>query len=145
MNLNRFAGYIGILDHRNLVTARYLRAEAHPTTLVDQVRRIWATGAHRDTNTLVTQILAHDWDHLDAAATIPPDRHGRHLVPGIGIAFTDGDPQPCAFPLAHAGFLDADFVYVIDPQTHTVTVHTDDGQPAGTHPLSIHRPERHPR
>ena len=107
--------------------------------MVDALRRIWATTAGSDTTSLITKVLAYDWDRLDPAIT-PATQSGRPdrlAVSGVGIALTDDEPEPpCAFPLSQARLLDVDWIYLLDPDADTVTIHTDDGDPVGAHPLA---------
>ena len=143
MNLYGYdtTGYIGILDpQRHLVRARYVSAEGHPAGMVDALRRIWATTASGDTTRLITTVLAHDWDRLDPTITpiTQSGRPDRLPVTGVGIALTDDEPEPpCAFPLSQARLLDVDWIYLLDPCADTVTIHTDDGDPVGVHPLAM--------
>lgn len=126
------SGTIGILDPQHLVCARHVRVAGEPAGVVTALQRIWATTARRDTTTLITRLLACDWDRLDAdvTATTHPGRTDRRAVAGIGIALDGDDPEPPQrFALAHARLLDLDWIYLIDPANDTVTVHTDDGDP----------------
>lgn len=133
---------IGILDPKHLVRARYVHAAGQPAGVVAALRRIWATTARRDTTTLITNLLAYDWDHLDAAVTptTRPRRPDHRPVAGVGIALRGDDEPPQRFALTHARLLDIDWIYLLDPASDTVTVHTDDGDPVtgcrlATHPI----------
>ncbi len=46
-------------------------------------------------------------------------------------------PEPqTVFPLTAAGALDAEWVYLLDPNSDTVAVHTSDPEPIATVPLA---------
>jgi hypothetical protein len=140
--------YVGAADPHNphLVRARYVHSDGHPHRMIETLHHIWATTAHLSTTTLIEVILAHDWDYLDACtdAGTTSGLSGQYPVVGVGMtlaATTPGgslaDPEPVSvFPLSRAGELDAAWIYLLDPATDTATVHTDDGEPVGVHPLT---------
>jgi hypothetical protein len=111
------------------------------------LRGIWAGAARHDTHRLATLLLEHDWDYLDLEMTDGSNSTpfaGEELVPGVGmtLAATNGDgrvlpPEPVTVvALAATGDLDAQWIYVIDPSTDTITVHTPGGDVVGTEPLA---------
>jgi hypothetical protein len=143
----RISCYVGVADPHNphLVHTRYVHSDGHPHRLIETLCQIWATTAHRSTTTLIEAIVAHDWAYLDASTDAAAFGFaGQYPVPGIGmtLAATNpggslADPEPVnVFPLSRAGELDAEWIYLLDPATDTVTVHTDDGEPVGVHPLT---------
>lgn len=131
--------YVGAADpaQPSIVRARYVHADGYPSSLVPQLRGIWASTAHRDTTALINAVLAHDWDHLEADVT--PGRAsmpGRHPVAGVGVTLDNTSQEPATvFPLHRASDLAASWIYLINPADDTVTVHSDDGDPVGAYPL----------
>lgn len=131
--------FVGTTDPANphLVHARFVLLDGHPGVVVPALAAIWAGHARRDAHALNTAILASDWEYLDPAITTATESGfaGQRPVPGVGMTLastTDGAidaPEPITvFPLSHARHLDAERIYLIDPLTATVAVHTDDGQ-----------------
>ncbi|WP_238447374.1 hypothetical protein [Micromonospora sp. 4G55] len=130
--------FVGTTDPANphLVHARFVLVNGHPGVVVPTLATIWAAHVHRDTQALIGAVLTRDWEYLDPATTANTvSGMGQHPVPGVGIPLTDADPD-CAvdtpepvtvFPLCRAGHLDAQWIYLLDPATDTVAVHTDDG------------------
>ncbi|MET8837554.1 hypothetical protein ABZV78_27075 [Micromonospora sp. NPDC004540] len=140
--------YVGITepDHPRLAQARFVLCDGHPSAMLPSLAAIWARHAHYDTRALVTAILACDWQYLDpdiTAATHSPFA-GQHPMPGVGMTLastctdeTVDAPEPVTvFPLSHARHLDVEWLYLLDPDTATVAVHTDDGSLVARYPLS---------
>ncbi|MET7970889.1 hypothetical protein [Micromonospora sp. NPDC005305] len=140
--------YVGVTepDRPHLARARFVLCDGHPSVILPSLAAIWAGPAHYDTRALVTAILACDWEYLDpdiTAATRSPFA-GQHPVPGVGmiLASTCADAtvdvlEPLTvFPLSHAGHLDVEWIYLLDPDTATVAVYTDDGSRVARYPLS---------
>ncbi|MCW3818595.1 hypothetical protein ONA91_29565 [Micromonospora sp. DR5-3] len=134
--------YIGATrpDNPHLVHARFVLFDGHPAVVVPTLATIWAGHAHHDTIALITAILAHDWEYLDPdtiATTLSPFA-GQRPVPGVGMTLASevDPPEPVTvFPLCHAGHLDAEWIYLIGPDTDTIAVHTSDGTRLATYPL----------
>ncbi|PSK61271.1 hypothetical protein B0E53_06832 [Micromonospora sp. MH33] len=131
--------FVGTTDPGNphLVFARFVLLDGHPGVVVPTLAAIWVGHARRDAHALNTALLASDWEYLDPAITAATESGfaGQRPVPGVGmtLASTTDDaidaPEPVTvFPLSHARHLDAEWIYLIDPLTATVAVHTDDGQ-----------------
>jgi hypothetical protein len=140
--------YVGAADpaHPHLVHARFVLVDGHPAAIVPVLARIWAGHAHRDTRALVTAVLAHDWEYLDNTITADTTSSfaGQQPVPGVGMTLattTAGvvdPPEPASvFPLRQATHLDATWIYLIDPDTATATVHSDDGDALARYRLDI--------
>ncbi|WP_238453694.1 hypothetical protein [Micromonospora sp. ATA51] len=138
--------YVGTSNPANphLVHARFVLFDGHPAAVVPTLARIWAGRAHHDTRALTAAVLAHDWEYLDDAITADTTSRfaGQRPVPGVGMtlatttAGTVDPPEPVSvFPLCQAAHLDAAWIYLIDPATATVTVHTDDGEPVARYRL----------
>ncbi|MDZ5446767.1 hypothetical protein U2F26_29265 [Micromonospora sp. 4G57] len=138
--------YVGTSNPANahLVHARFVLFDGHPAAVVPTLARIWAGHAHHDTRALATAVLAHDWEYLDDAITADtsPAFAWQRPVPGVGMTLattTAGvidPPEPVSvFPLCQAAHLDAEWIYLIDPATATVTVHTDGGEPVSAYRL----------
>jgi hypothetical protein len=140
--------YVGTTDprHPHLVRARFVLHDGYPSVIVATLSQIWARHAHGDTTALIDAILAHDWEYLDPdiTANTTSGFAGQYPAPGIGMTLAattpDGslcEPEPvCVFPLAQAGELDAQWIYLVDPVTDTVTVHCADGEPARRYRLA---------
>ncbi|MFF4893394.1 hypothetical protein [Micromonospora chersina] len=140
--------YVGITepDHPRLAHARFVLCDGHPSAMLPSLATIWAGHARYDTRALVTAILACDWQYLhpDITAATPSGLAGQHPVPGVGMTLAstcaDGTVdvlEPLTvFPLSHARHLDVEWIYLLDPDTATVAVHTDDGSPVARYPLS---------
>ncbi|MFC0027983.1 hypothetical protein ACFFMM_00395 [Micromonospora chaiyaphumensis] len=131
--------FVGTTDPANprLVYARFVLLDGYPGVVVPALAAIWVGHARRDAHALSTAILASDWEYLDPAitATTESGLAGQRPVPGVGMTLastTDGAidaAEPVTvFPLSHARHLDVEWIYLIDPLTATVAVHTDDGQ-----------------
>jgi hypothetical protein len=132
--------YVGATDpdQPTIVRARYVHFDGNPSSLISQLRGIWAQTTRRDTSALIDAVLAHDWDYL-RPDPIPGTRPfpGQHLVVGVGLTLDDTEPEPITvFPLSRAIDLVASWIYVINPADDTVTVHSGDGEPVGVHPLN---------
>ncbi|MFI2651806.1 hypothetical protein [Micromonospora fulviviridis] len=140
--------YVGVTepDRPRLAHARFVLVGGHPSVILPSLAVIWARHAHYDTRALVTAILACDWAYLDPDITAATRSAfaGQHPVPGVGMALfstrTDGTvdaPEPVTvFPLSHARHLDVEWIYLLEPDTATVVVHTDDGSRVARYPLS---------
>ncbi|MCX4387309.1 hypothetical protein OG777_10230 [Micromonospora peucetia] len=138
--------YIGAADPDNphLVHARFVLFDGHPTVVLPTLAAIWAGHARHDARALITAILASDWEHLDPDIAAASGFAGQRPVRGVGMTLacttTDGvvdAPEPVSvFPLCHAGHLDAEWIYLIEADTATIAVHTDDGTHIGTYPLT---------
>ncbi|MFC4148034.1 hypothetical protein ACFO0M_17400 [Micromonospora mangrovi] len=134
--------YIGAANpHRaQLVHARFLLDGGHPAVVLPMLAAIWAGHARRDTRALVTAILACDWHHLDPHPTPTAGVGGQQPVPGVGMPLAPlpfDVPEPVSvFPLCHAGHLDAAWIYLIEQDTDTIRVYTEDGMCAGAYPLA---------
>ncbi|MBM0255854.1 hypothetical protein [Micromonospora sp. 4G55] len=137
--------YVGATDPDNphLVHARFVLSAGHPSVVLPTLAAIWAGHARQDTRALITAILATDWEHLDPDITATSGFAGQHPVPGVGMtlaATTDSiadAPEPVTvFPLCHAGHLDVEWIYLVDPGTDTIAVHTDDGSRIARYPLT---------
>ncbi|WP_073839443.1 hypothetical protein [Micromonospora sp. CB01531] len=139
--------FIGVTDAANphLVHARFVLFDGLPGVVVPTLAAIWVGHAHRDAQSLSTAVLACDWEYLDPAITAATECGfvGQRPVPGVGMTLantTDGAieaPEPVTvFPLSHARHLDTEWIYLIDPLTATVTVHTDDGQHSARYRLA---------
>ncbi|SCG77680.1 hypothetical protein [Micromonospora inositola] len=138
--------YVGTTGPTNphVVHARFVLFDGYPAAVVPTLARIWAHHARRDAAALAAAVLAHDWECLDHRITAVTTSAfaGQQPVPGVGmtLATSSGgvvDPaEPVSvFPLCQAVHLDAGWIYVIDPATATVTVHTDDGDPIARYRL----------
>ncbi|MGN9807123.1 hypothetical protein [Micromonospora sp. L32] len=126
--------FVGTTDPAkpHLVHARFVLLDGHPGVVVPALAAIWAAHAHCDTRALIGAVLARDWEYLDPATTATTVCGlGQQSVPGVGIPLTGcvvDAPEPVTvFPLCRAGHLDAQWIYLVDPATDTVAVHTDDG------------------
>jgi hypothetical protein len=103
---------------------------------------MWRDRFGSNTSAMLTALLAIDWQylHAGAAAGHRPPAAARHAVAGtggIGMASTGHrHHQPVNFCLAEAGDHAVDWIYLIDPVTDTVAVHTGDGQPHALHRLA---------
>jgi hypothetical protein len=141
--------YVGIPDPEQpgQVRLRYVHSDGVPHYMMPTLRGIWAGAASRDTHRLATLLLEHDWDYLDPEMTDGSNSTplaGEELIRGVGmtLAATCGDgqvlpPEPVTVvALAATGDLDAQWIYVIDPSTDTITVHTPGGDVVGTEPLA---------
>ncbi|MEU1606053.1 hypothetical protein [Micromonospora matsumotoense] len=135
--------YIGAITPENpqRVQARVVLYDGHPAVVLPALAAIWTGHAHRNTQALITAILAHDWVQLDPDVTVSP-LAGQQRVPGVGTALNSApgvaavDPEPVTvFPLCHARHLDAPWIYLLHPDVDTVTVHTTDGTRVATYPL----------
>lgn len=129
--------FVGTIDPASphLVHARFVLFDGHPAVVVPTLAAIWAGHAHRDTRALVAAVLGCDWEYLDPATMTRTVSGfaGQHPVPGVGmpLASTSGTvdaPEPVTvFPLCQARHLDVESIYLLDPATDTVAVHSDDG------------------
>ncbi|WP_433688011.1 hypothetical protein ACQP0I_04130 [Micromonospora carbonacea] len=140
--------YVGVSDPAGpaIVRARYVH-DGCPSSLIPQLRGIWATTTRRDTNTLIEAVLAHDWAYLRSDTT-PNTRSlpGQHPISGVGMTLDATDPEPATvFPLHRAVDLGASWIYLINPADSTIAVHSGDGEPLGTHRLDDPaKPEENP-
>ncbi|MFI7437859.1 hypothetical protein [Micromonospora haikouensis] len=120
-----------------IVRARYVH-DGCPSSLIPQLRGIWATATRCDTNALIEAVLAHDWAYL--RSDITPDTQslpGQHPIPGVGMTVDATDPEPATvFPLHRAVDLGASWIYLINPTDSTITAHSGDGEPLGIHRLN---------
>jgi hypothetical protein len=141
--------YVGIHDpdQPGQVRLRYVHNDGNPWYMIKTLRKIWAGAAARDTNRLITLLLAQDWDDLDPDTTdsgtsSPPT--GRQPIPGVGmtLAATNGDgqilpPRPVTVvALTAVADLGVLFIYLLDPRTDTVIAHYRTGEVAHTRPLA---------
>ncbi|MEV6931378.1 hypothetical protein AB0M46_43740 [Dactylosporangium sp. NPDC051485] len=136
---------IGLTDqHRpHLVHVRAVEHGGHPHAMLPTLRRIFTATGH-DSADLGTRLLAHDWDRLDPTTTAGRGVTGRRAIAGVGLTHAatgpDGtapEPEPAdVVPLAHISELDTAWLYLLDPDADTVTVHTGDGHPVSRHPLT---------
>ena len=112
-------GYIGIPDNGG-VTARYLHWADAPATLIPTLRAIWE-GLRRDSHRMAAALLAEDWSHLSAEE----QQTGPYtIVPGIGRPSPGGTrPQPARIFIGHAIKVNLGWLYVVDPETDSVTVY----------------------
>jgi hypothetical protein len=145
--------YIGIrdTDRPNLVRARYVHSDGHPGAMIPTLRAVWAGVAGGDTTRLITLLLGHDWDYLDPAVTdhTRTPFAGQQPVAEVGmtLAATDGrgsvlPPEPVTVvPLTAAPALDAEWIYLLDPASDTVVVHTADADPIAVVALAA-QPQR---
>ncbi|MBU8857750.1 MULTISPECIES: hypothetical protein [unclassified Micromonospora] len=146
--------YIGATtpEQPHRVQARVVLDDGHPAAVLPALAAIWARHARHDTAALITAILAHDWEHLDPnVTTTTSPLAGQRPVAGVGVTLastTNGvvdPPEPVTvFPLCHARHLDAEWIYLLRPDTDTVTVHTSDGTRIATYPLRWHLPPTPP-
>jgi hypothetical protein len=146
--------YVGTIDTNHLVRARYVHSDGSPCYIVPTLGQIWYRHAQQDTTVLIDAVLAHDWDWFDPDTTADtvPVFDGARPVPGVGMTLAavrpDGTPaesEPVSvFPLTQAGHFDASWIYLIDPATATVTVHTADGEPVAQHNLADYGHTRDP-
>ena len=140
--------YIGIrdTDRPHLVRARYVHSDGHPDVMIPTLRALWARAADRDTTRLITLLLAGDWDYLDPAITDSARSPfaGQHPIAGIGMTLAatsaegtvlPSDPET-VFPLTAAAALDAEWIYLLNPVSDTVAVHTADTEPITILPLA---------
>ncbi|MGR6319971.1 hypothetical protein Q2K19_26030 [Micromonospora soli] len=140
--------YVGITepDQPRLAHARFVLCDGHPSAILPSLAATWARHAHYDTRALVTAVLACDWEYLDPDMTAATRSAvaGQLPVPGVGmtLASTCADGavdvlEPVTvFPLSHSRHLDVEWIYLLDPDTATVAVHTDDGSLIARYPLS---------
>ncbi len=141
--------YVGIPDpaQPGHVRLRYVHSDGNPYRMIPALRGIWAGAAAGDTKRLTTLLLEHHWDYLDPEMTDGSDSTplaGEELIPGIGmtLAATGGDgevlpPEPIIVTtLTAAGDLDAQWIYLLDPGTDTVTMYLSNGTAYGTEPLA---------
>ncbi|WKU03427.1 hypothetical protein [Micromonospora sp. HUAS LYJ1] len=129
--------YIGAITPENpqRVQARVVLNDGRPAAVLPALATIWARHAHRNTQALITTILAHDWEQLDPDVTVSPLARQQRM-PGVGILNSTTAPEPVTvFPLCHAQHLDAPWIYLMHPDIDTVTVHTTDGTRVATYPL----------
>lgn len=121
-----------------IVRARYVHSDGNPGYILATLRAIWADTFARDTAAFAEAVLATDWSWLGADATAATEAGfaGEHPVPGVGLAMTfDGDTGPAVLDLASIGRLGTDWVYIVDPATNTVAVHTGAGDHVTDHHL----------
>ncbi|GAA4595817.1 hypothetical protein BJY16_001803 [Actinoplanes octamycinicus] len=141
--------YVGIPDPEQpgQVRLRYVHSDGYPSYMIPTLRAIWAGAAERDTNRLSTLLLAYDWDYLDPDTTdgsTSTPLAGEQLIPGVGMTLTatsiggQGAPSDpvTVLALSATGGLDAQWIYLLDPGTHTVTAHTSGGDAISTEPLA---------
>lgn len=141
--------YVGIHDPEQpgQVRLRYVHSDGNPGYMIPTLRAVWAKAAERDTNRLA-RVLAYDRDYLDpdTTASSEPPFNGEQLISGVGMTLASYDiaaqvplppPEPVTVvALAATGDLDAQWIYLLDPGTDTVTVHTPGGDVVGTEPLA---------
>ena len=141
--------YVGIPDpdQPGQVRLRYVHSDGVPHYMVPTLRGIWAGAAAGDSHRLATLLLEHDWDYLDPTMTDGSNSTpfaGEELIPGVGmtLAATHGDgrvlpPEPVTVvALAATGDLDAQWIYLIDPGTDTLTVHLSGGDVVSREPFA---------
>ncbi|MEV0430584.1 hypothetical protein [Micromonospora sp. NPDC050495] len=138
--------YVGVIepDQPHLAHARAVLIDGHPSVVLPALAAIWAGHTHYDTRALAAAVLACDWEYLDPRITADSRRAlpGQHPVPGVGMSLAPTGGMPAApepltvFPLSHARHLDVEWIYLIDADTATVAVHTDDGSPVARYALS---------
>ncbi|MDG4795029.1 hypothetical protein [Micromonospora sp. WMMD1082] len=133
---------VGILDPKqpDTVRVRYVHVDGSPDYILPTLDWIWSHTYLHDTTALVDGLLAHQWSYLggdvttDTAITFT----GEQPVPGIGMASEfDAGSQVQVLPLPTA--VDGvSWVYVIDPEHATVTVHGpgDPSRPLTRHHLT---------
>lgn len=114
-----------------VVMARPIAQHADPDHVVATLQRMWRDTFSGNTSAMLTAMLAIDWQYLNAgtAAGHRPAAAAKHAVAGIGMAATGHRRQPVNFCLTEAADLAVDWIYLIDPVTDTVAVHTGDGRP----------------
>ncbi|MBF9134728.1 hypothetical protein I0C86_38230 [Plantactinospora sp. S1510] len=131
--------YVGTADpaQPTIVRVRYVLFDGYPSSLIPQLRAIWASTARRDTSALIDAVLAHDWEYLgpDLASGIQPFPN-QHRVAGVGTTLDDTSAEPVTvFPLSCASDLVASWIYLINAADDTVAVYSGDGEPVGVHSL----------
>ncbi|MCW6007694.1 hypothetical protein K1W54_24550 [Micromonospora sp. CPCC 205371] len=125
-----------------VVLSRPIAQHADPDNVVATLQRMWRDTFAGNTSAMLAALLAIDWQYLHAgtAAGHRPAAAAKHAVAGvggIGMASTrHRRRQPVNFCLTEAGDLDVDWIYLIDPVTDTVAVHTGDGRPDALHRLA---------
>lgn len=116
----RTRALVGVAAPGGACTARHLHHGGDPDTLVPLLRRIWR-GLDSDSQRLATALLAEDWSHLSTDRQ--PSGRDR-VVPGVGDPSPGGaEPRPVRIRLTDRidGYLE--WLYVLDPDTDTVTVY----------------------
>lgn len=140
-----------------VVRARSVDAGGHPRVMLPVLRRLWTVAGHDSTRLaarLLTHDWCYLDPAIPDTAVLPapvadpadvpvrdhgngrslPGITGRRVIAGVGIthpatgpdATTDSEPV-VVVPLAHLGLLDTAWLYLIDPASDSVTVHTGDG------------------
>ncbi|MDG4834174.1 hypothetical protein O7627_33455 [Solwaraspora sp. WMMD1047] len=118
---------VGVLDpdQPDTVRVRYVHFDGAPGYILPALDRIWSSTCSHDTTALVDGLLAHQWSYLggDVAADTAITFTGEQPVPGIGMASEfDADSQVEVLPMP-AAVDRVRWVYLIDPEHATVTVH----------------------
>ena len=144
--------YLGCTDpgNPNLLHVRFVLyggAPAEMLSVLAQLRRLTFAG---DTTATLTAILAHDWTYLSAGVTAGrTEMHGDVAVPGVGMAMTedsvikiqpkgaaaDTKPEPAGVTFEALADSDTEWVYLIDPHTHTLGVYTPSGNRITVQPI----------
>jgi hypothetical protein len=122
-----------------VVLARHIELGATPQQIVAGLRHMWCTTFAGNTSAMLTALITTDWRHLHAEITSGHRRSasGEHAVADVDMTrAVPAGQQPVSFCLTDAADLAVDWIYLIDPVTATVAVHTGDGQPAATHTLA---------
>ncbi|XVV10903.1 hypothetical protein ACQP2X_39605 [Actinoplanes sp. CA-131856] len=141
--------YVGVHDpdQPGHVRLRYVHSGVNRWFMIATLRTIWANAAAGDTHRLATMLLAYDWDYLDPAVTdsSTPAFAGGQLIAGVGRTLAAGTAgglpllphQPVTVvALAATAHLDAQWIYLLDPGTDTLTVHTSGGDLVSREPLA---------
>lgn len=144
--------YVGCADpeNPNLLHVRFVLYGGEPAEMLSvlaQLRRLTFAG---DTSTALAAILAHDWTYLSAGVTAGhTEMPGDVAIPGVGMAMTedsviriepDGavtetEPEPAGVTFEALADSDAEWVYLIDPHTHTLGVYTASGNRIAEQPI----------
>ena len=118
---------IGVAIPGGTYAARWLHWGGAPEQLIPTLRTIWQDTYACDTAALVEALQACDWVELDPA---PGRRRGQRtirVVPGVGYASTTAvttlGQEPSTGSLTGEAAADLQWLYLIDPDTHAVTVY----------------------
>ncbi|MFG2043948.1 hypothetical protein [Dactylosporangium sp. NPDC048998] len=132
-------GYVGRPDATDptLLHLRYVHSDAVPEYMAPTLVAIQQVTFAGDTTATVTALLSCVWAYLGADVTASNAfPAGDTPVPGVGMAIhaAPADP-PITVPTHRIGELSGQWIYLLDPQTNTLTVlSTDDpANPAATY------------
>lgn len=134
-----YSALIGAMNApTQVVLARRVEQHADPDQVVAALRHMWRHTFTGDTTAMLTTLIATDWCYLrpELTAAPHPAAPGQCAVVGVGVTSHAPRRQPVNFCLTEAADVAVDWIYLLDPCTATIAVHTGAGQPAATYPLA---------